>query len=287
VLANRRQIDAEDCCDFRIMRSFGGCFGIPSAIAGDSLPNGKSLATALRRLHKVGIAGHACGTESMTTTYEIDTSVLKALLPHFVRAEDSLARLDERALRSSIASGFSERRHFFDAIGAMWVAGELVHLEDLVLHDAHMDARAPSHELTIAHAILRARRRYGQAKDLGLQRSGHQRSDRDRRRAGAEHRNPRAPIPITTKRTMSPMHLISGAGGNRCRSGTFEPYARYLARLDRQVVVETAEAEPWTRTRLGLFDDEEWDEAARLREWRKAIVIADELPPTLGAAIAF
>jgi hypothetical protein len=95
----------------------------------------------------------------MTTTYEIDTAQLKALLPLFVRAEDALARLDERALRSSIASGFSERRHFFDAIGAMWVAGELVHLEDLVLHDAHMDVRAPSHELTIAHAILRARRR--------------------------------------------------------------------------------------------------------------------------------
>ncbi len=41
----------------------------------------------------------------------------------------------------------------------MWVAGELVHLEDLVLHDARMDIRAPSHELVIAHGIVRARRR--------------------------------------------------------------------------------------------------------------------------------
>jgi len=38
---------------------------------------------------------------------------------------------------------------------------------------------------------------------------------------------------------------------------------------------------------LGLFDDEEWDEAARLRMWRKTLVIADELPATLGAALIF
>jgi len=35
----------------------------------------------------------------------------------------------------------------------------LAHLEDLVLHDAGMDVRAPTHELIRAHAILRARRR--------------------------------------------------------------------------------------------------------------------------------
>jgi hypothetical protein len=37
--------------------------------------------------------------------------------------------------------------------------GELVHLEDLVLHDAHADIRTPTHELTRAHAVLRTRRR--------------------------------------------------------------------------------------------------------------------------------
>jgi hypothetical protein len=41
----------------------------------------------------------------------------------------------------------------------MWIGGELVHVEDLVLHDERMDVRAPTHELTIAHRILRARRR--------------------------------------------------------------------------------------------------------------------------------
>ena len=32
-------------------------------------------------------------------------------------------------------------------------------MEDLVLHDSEMDLRAPTHELTRAHAVLRARRR--------------------------------------------------------------------------------------------------------------------------------
>jgi hypothetical protein len=38
-----------------------------------------------------------------------------------------------------------------------------VHLEDLVLHDGEMDQRAPTHELTQAHAVLRARRRIAAA----------------------------------------------------------------------------------------------------------------------------
>ena len=41
----------------------------------------------------------------------------------------------------------------------MWLAGELVHIEDLVFHDASIDIRPPTNELTRAHAILRARRR--------------------------------------------------------------------------------------------------------------------------------
>ncbi|WP_298822751.1 hypothetical protein [uncultured Roseibium sp.] len=74
-------------------------------------------------------------------------------------AEDALARLDERVARSEVGAGFAERADFFDSVSSMWVAGELVHLEDLVLHDAQMDIRAPSHELVIAHRIVRARRR--------------------------------------------------------------------------------------------------------------------------------
>ena len=91
--------------------------------------------------------------------YQVPDPYHPALLPLLISAEDALARLDERANRHVVEDGFRERGHFFDAAAALWVAGELVHVEDLVLHDAHMDARAPTHELTIAHSVLRARRR--------------------------------------------------------------------------------------------------------------------------------
>ncbi|MFL5015340.1 MAG: hypothetical protein ACJ8EW_03950 [Rhizobium sp.] len=70
-----------------------------------------------------------------------------------------MARLDERIARSSIGQGWIERSHFADACASLWIDGELVHLEDLVLHDAGADIRAPTHELTIARDVLRTRRR--------------------------------------------------------------------------------------------------------------------------------
>ena len=74
-------------------------------------------------------------------------------------AEDALARLDERIRSSPIAEGFVSRTHFQDACASLWLAGDLVSLEDLVLHDARMDIHAPTHALTRAQAVLRARRR--------------------------------------------------------------------------------------------------------------------------------
>src|SRR3954447_492089 len=74
-------------------------------------------------------------------------------------AEDGLARLDERLGASPIRQGWVSRTHFVDAYASLWLQGELVHLEDLVLHDAAMDQRAPTHELPRAHAVLRTRRR--------------------------------------------------------------------------------------------------------------------------------
>src|SRR3984893_5016783 len=79
-------------------------------------------------------------------------------------AEDSLARLDERLAKSPIREGWIARTHFTDACASLWLEGELVHLEDLVLHDAGMDIRAPTHELTRARAVLRIRRRIAAAK---------------------------------------------------------------------------------------------------------------------------
>src|SRR3954463_13347633 len=78
-------------------------------------------------------------------------------------AEDALSRLDERLGTSPIREGWVSRTHFVDACASLWLQGELVHLEDLVLHDAGMDIRTLTHELTRTHAVLRARRRIAAA----------------------------------------------------------------------------------------------------------------------------
>jgi hypothetical protein len=78
--------------------------------------------------------------------YEIGTLPLGTLIGPAARATEALARLDERLARSPVRGGWIERQHFADAAAALWLEGELVHLEDLVLHDAHMDIRLPTHE---------------------------------------------------------------------------------------------------------------------------------------------
>jgi hypothetical protein len=70
-----------------------------------------------------------------------------ALAQPLARAEDALARLDERLSRSPVREGWIACTHFSEASAALWLEGERTHLEDLVLHDSGMDVRAPTHEL--------------------------------------------------------------------------------------------------------------------------------------------
>ncbi len=81
----------------------------------------------------------------------------------------ALTRLDERIARSPVGDGWIERTHFTDACASLWIYGELVRLEDLVLHNATRDIRTSTHELTIARDVLRTRRRIaGQSLDWAL-----------------------------------------------------------------------------------------------------------------------
>lgn len=84
---------------------------------------------------------------------------MTALMRPAFDAGVALMRLDERIARSPVGGGWIERSHFADACASLWIDGELVHLEDLVLHDATRDIRTPTHELTIARDVLRTRRR--------------------------------------------------------------------------------------------------------------------------------
>lgn len=80
-------------------------------------------------------------------------------------ASDAVVRLDERLARAEpvLADGARARAHLFDVQAALHLDGELVALEDLVLHEAAMDVRRPTLALGRAIALLADRRRLAAA----------------------------------------------------------------------------------------------------------------------------
>ncbi len=105
--------------------------------------------------------------------YDLATISMTGLMRPAFDAGAAHTRLDERIARSPVGQGWIERSHFTDACASLWIDGELVHLEDLVLHDATKDIRTPTHELTIARDVLRTRRRIaGQSPDWALSADG-------------------------------------------------------------------------------------------------------------------
>ncbi|ASP67932.1 RHE_PE00001 family protein [Sinorhizobium meliloti] len=231
--------------------------------------------------------------------YEIPDPLDPALLTVLIAAEDGLARLDERAGRHAVAEGFRERGQFFDAAAALWVAGELVHVEDLVLHDSHMDARAPSHELTIAHAVLRARRRLDLADaDWALSPPG---LSALRGEAGAAVRHDS--LDTSALRDDPDETDAPDAADGPIDSSLSDAFAEIDAAIARsarlldihagsavmaeQPVIETQSSRVEPTGQLGLLFDDDWDETARLDAWRAVLPVADQLPAALGAALLF
>lgn len=214
--------------------------------------------------------------------YTIESLPLETLLPAIGKAEDQLARLDEQVRRSPVGEGFVERGHFFDAAASMWVGGELVHVEDLVLHDERMDARAPTHELTIAHRILRARRRIAGSNpgwavsDAGIGAlTGYEEKERQ-----ATEREATESVDETAD-----LDLLGGD----------DPLAQELANVDalleqsQQLIDRVSIGKGAGRSELVVGDflvrDADWDEADRLTQWKRVLHQVADLPPTLGAAL--
>ncbi|TNC14204.1 DUF1612 domain-containing protein [Methylobacterium terricola] len=101
--------------------------------------------------------------------YDLDTlhppAAWRRLAVPLESASDALVRLDERLARAEpvLADGVRARAHLFDAQAALHLDGELVALEDLVLHEAAMDVRRPTLALGRAVAVLADRRRLAAA----------------------------------------------------------------------------------------------------------------------------
>lgn len=216
-------------------------------------------------------------------TYRVGSLPLETLMGPTSRVTEVLVRLDERLARSPVREGWIERSHFYDAVGALWIEGELVHLEDLVFHDAEMDQRTPTHELTRAHTVLRRRRRIlSQPRGWALSREGI-RELTGRSEAGA--------MPPDADGEGEGGVVPDAETGDRLDDALEKEFAEIDAVLARSstLLAGTYRAPPRVPRddeRLSELYDEDWDESARLAEWRLVMDETRNLPVALRAAIS-
>jgi hypothetical protein len=88
--------------------------------------------------------------------YQIpENPFVPSILDAFLRVDDALSRLDERARLSPLQAAWSQRPLYRNACAAMHTQNCLVHLEDLVLLDGHAYSGTMYADLSAALGILK------------------------------------------------------------------------------------------------------------------------------------
>ena len=219
----------------------------------------------------------------------VPPDLLQVLLRPISEAAVALARLDERIARSSVGEGFLERAHFLDAHASLWVDGELVHLEDLVLHDALRDIRAPTHELTIARDILKTRRRIAAHPPGWALSAQGLASLRGQAWPAASLGGDGEGVPDGSVEVSDAWAGVREAE-NLDIDGLGDALAAIDAVLARSGAVIDEAKKPGRAKKAPDKDpfvyDLDWDEDERLEEWRAVLARAQDLPPVLQAIVA-
>ncbi|TPP04223.1 RHE_PE00001 family protein [Rhizobium glycinendophyticum] len=222
-------------------------------------------------------------------SYELAKLPIQSLLRPISEAAVSLARLDERIARSPVGEGFLERSHFLEAHASLWVDGELVHLEDLVLHDSLRDIRAPTHELTIARDILKTRRRVAAHPPAWALSAQGLASLRGRPWAGASLGGDGEGVPDGNVQVGS-----IGAGVGQAKDPDNDGLGDALAAIDAvlaraEIAIEEAKKPDRVKNapdKDPFVYDLDWDEDERLAEWQSVLTRAQDLPWVLHAIVA-